>query len=90
MIPTIGIYAGKGTLPLKVAQSIKDSGSGVFIIAIKGLTDDRIKEFPHKWMRFGQIGLAMKTLNANNCSELVIIGGAHIPNFFYYSLIYLV
>jgi DUF1009 family protein len=82
MIPTIGVYAGKGNLPLKVAKSIKDSGSDVFIIAIKGITDDRIEKFPHKWMRFGQIGLAMKTLNTNNCKELVIIGGAYIPNFF--------
>ena len=82
MVSTIGIYAGKGVLPLKVAQSIKNSGKDVFIIAIKGLTDKGIEEFPHRWMRFGQIGLAMKMLRNNYCDELVIIGGAHIPNFF--------
>jgi DUF1009 family protein len=82
MVSKIGIYAGKGTLPIKVAQTITDSGKDVFIIAIKGLTNKDIERFPHKWLRFGQIGAAMKMLRKNYCDELVIIGGAHIPNFF--------
>ena len=79
----IGIYAGKGVLPIKVAESITKSNKEVFIIAIKGLTDKSIEKFPHQWMRFGQIGLAMNLLKKNNCNELVIIGGARIPNFFF-------
>ena len=79
----IGIYAGKGVLPIKVAESITKSNKEVFIIAIKGLTDKNIEKFPHQWMRFGQIGLAMNLLKKNNCNELVIIGGARIPNFFF-------
>ena len=34
-------------------------------------------------MRFGQIGQAMNLLKKNNCNELVIIGGARVPNFFF-------
>ena len=79
----IGIYAGKGVLPIKVAESITKSNKEVFIIAIKGLTDKNIEKFPHQWLRFGQIGLAMNMLKKNNCNELVIIGGARIPNFFF-------
>ena len=82
MASRIGIYAGKGILPIKVAQKITDSGKDVFIIAIRGLTNKGIERFPHKWLRFGQIGKAMKMLRENYCTELVIIGGAHIPNFF--------
>jgi DUF1009 family protein len=82
MVSSIGIYAGKGVLPIKVAQSVVDSGKEVFIIAIKGLTNKGVEKFPHRWMRFGQIGLAMKMLRKNQCEELVIIGGANIPNFF--------
>ena len=39
----IGIYAGKGVLPLKVAESITKLNKEVFIIAIKGLTDKNIE-----------------------------------------------
>ena len=62
MVSKIGIYAGKGILPIKVAQSITDSGKEVFIIAIKGLASKEIEKFPHKWLRFGQIGAAMNCL----------------------------
>ena len=75
---SIGIYAGKGVLPIKVAESITKSNKEVFIIAIKGLTDKNIEKFPHQWMRFGQIGLAMNMLKKNNCNELVIIGGGYL------------
>ena len=53
MVSKIGIYAGKGILPIKVAQSITDSGKEVFVIAIKGLASKEIEKFPHKWLRFG-------------------------------------
>lgn len=82
-VERIGIYAGKGVLPIKVAENILKSNKKVFIIAIKGLTDRNIEKFPHQWMRFGQIGLAMRLLKRNNCKKLVIIGGAKIPNFFF-------
>ena len=82
-VERIGIYAGKGVLPIKVAENIVKSNKKVFIIAIKGLTDRNIEKFPHQWMRFGQIGLAMRLLKKNNCKKLVIIGGAKIPNFFF-------
>ena len=71
---SIGIYAGKGVLPIKVAESITKSNKEVFIIAIKGLTDKNIEKFPHQWMRFGQIGLAMNMLKKNNCNEIKIVG----------------
>ena len=79
----IGIYAGRGILPIKVAESIIKLEKKVFFIGIKDLANKNIEKFPHKWMRFGQIGLAMKTLRENNCTKLVIIGGANIPNFFF-------
>lgn len=79
----IGIYAGRGILPVKVAESIIKLEKKVFLIGIKNLANKDIEKFPHKWMRFGQIGLVMKTLRKNNCTKLVIIGGANIPNFFF-------
>ena len=79
----IGIYAGRGILPIKVAESIIKLEKKVFLLGIKDLANKNIEKYPHKWMRFGQIGLAMKTLRKYNCTKLVIIGGANIPNFFF-------
>mgnify|MGYP001491876243 CR=1 FL=1 len=53
-VERIGIYAGKGVLPVKVAENIVKSNKKVFIIAIKGLTDRNIEKFSHQWIRFGQ------------------------------------
>ena len=79
----IGIYAGRGILPIKVAESIIKLEKKVFLLGIRDLANKNIEKYPHKWMRFGQIGLAMKTLRKYNCTKLVIIGGANIPNFFF-------
>ena len=45
---SIGIYAGKGVLPIKVAESITKSNKEVFIIAIKGLTDKNFENINFK------------------------------------------
>ena len=47
---------------------------------MKGAASKNIEQYPHLWIRLGQIGKAIKALKENNCEELIIIGGVKKPN----------
>ena len=76
----VGLIAGDGNFPLEVAKSIYQQEKKVFIIALKGSASKNIEQYPHLWIRLGQIGKAIKALKENHCEELIIIGGVKKPN----------
>ena len=76
----VGIIAGDGDFPLEVIRSIKNQKKDVFVIGIKGSASKEIENYPHSWIRMGQIGSAIKILKKNNCRELILIGGVRKPN----------
>ena len=76
----VGLIAGDGNFPLEVAKSIYKQEKKVFIIALKGSASKNIEQYPHLWIRLGQIGKAIKALKENHCEELIIIGGVKKPN----------
>jgi len=79
----IGIIAGRGDFPLKVANYLKSSGEEIFVLPIKNSAKKELSDFPHKWIRLGQIGLGIKTLRRNHCKDIVIIGGVDVPNLWF-------
>ena len=52
----VGLIAGDGNFPLEVAKSIYQQEKKVFIIALKGSASKNIEQYPHLWIRLGQIG----------------------------------
>lgn len=75
----LGIIAGAGALPLHVARRAQASGRGVYMLGFHELADPGIAEFPHDWMRWGQVGRMIRLLRRNGCRELVIIGSVRRP-----------
>lgn len=78
----IGILAGNGALPRKLANSCSKKGIEPFIIAFEGQTPrDTVDGYPHAWCNLGAAGKIMKTLKAHDVQDLVLIGGIKRPAF---------
>jgi len=78
----LGIIAGKGTLPLSVAQAAVAAGRPVFVLGIRGTSDPSIEKYNHAWVRSGAIGKTLALLKQQKCRELVLIGPMDRPNIF--------
>lgn len=80
-IKKIGIIAGSGSLPKKLAQSCKAKGITPFIVAFEGQTSvDTVKDNEHIWTSLGSAGKIMKALKAHDVSDLVLIGSIRRPS----------
>jgi DUF1009 family protein len=80
MSHVLGIIAGGGELPRAIAQSARDAGRKVHILAVKGSTDEGwLAEFPHDWMTLGEWGLSVRLLSAAGAKEVVLVGRVDRP-----------
>lgn len=77
----LGILAGGGPLPRRVAEAGLEGGREVFIIAFDGQTDrDIVDGLPHAWMRMGAIGRIFDRLHAEGVEDLCMIGHFRRPS----------
>jgi len=75
----LGIVAGNGALPLYIAKRTYETGRPVFIVGIEGTTSKDIEQYPHCWLKWGQIDKLFDKLKKAHVKELVIIGGVKRP-----------
>src|SRR3546814_157146 len=76
----LGIVAGGGVLPRRIAETAAAGGRPVFIIAFEGHTDAATVEgFPHAWMKLGQTGAALRRLRQAGCEDVVMAGPMRRP-----------
>ena len=81
-MPTkLGIVAGSGALPVRIAQSCRQSGRDFFVVALKGQADpDVIAGLPHAWVGLGAAGKTIDLLRAENVQEIVLAGAVRRPS----------
>lgn len=77
----LGILAGNGTLPLYIAKRTQASGRDVFIVGIEGTTSKDIENYPHIWVKWGEVDKLFKSLKNAKVEELLFIGGVARPKF---------
>lgn len=77
----VGIIAGGGDLPLKLAESCRSTGTPFHIVGIDGWAGPEIEAFEHSRMGLGQVGLALKLLKEAACDSVVIAGYVKRPDF---------
>lgn len=77
----LGIIAGGGELPGAVAQSARESGRDVFIVALRGSADSSIAQFPHDFVSLGQAGSALRMLREHGCKDVLLAGRVARPRF---------
>ena len=79
---SLGIIAGGGDLPRAVAQSARDAGRTVFVLALRGsLTDPWVENFPHDWISLGEPGRALKALASAGAGDVLLAGKVDRPKF---------
>lgn len=79
----LGIIAGGGPLPARLAGAVSGSGRGVFVLALDGHADDSLlASFPHRKIRLGAIGEGLAALRENGVQDLVLVGTVRRPSLF--------
>jgi UDP-2,3-diacylglucosamine hydrolase len=77
----LGILAGGGPLPGRVAQAAMAAGRGVFVLGLEGFADPAVlAPYPHEFVRLGAAGRIRELLRAHACRELVLVGAVRRPS----------
>jgi DUF1009 family protein len=81
MAPKLGIVAGGGALPAKLAERCRATGRPYFVLAIEGEADPAtVADAPHAWIRLGAAGTGIRLLKEQGVVELVMAGGLKRPS----------
>jgi len=76
----LGILAGAGTLPLRVAEAEAKAGREPFIIRLTD-EDSPIASYPHDQVQIGELGRVIKRLKKEGCDAVCLAGQLKRPNF---------
>lgn len=77
----LGVIAGGGPLPARVAEAARASGRAVFVIGLEGSADPAmIASYPHEFVRIGAAGRILALLRQHRCADLVLIGPVRRPS----------
>lgn len=76
----LGLIAGGGDLPRRLAAAAREQGREVFILGLRGQTDPSLMQgFSHAWTRLGATSEAIDILKSNGVVELVMAGAVRRP-----------
>jgi DUF1009 family protein len=73
----LGIIAGGGALPARLAEACRRDGRDHFILGLEGQTDKSLS--PHAWSRLGATDAAVKILKDHGVDSLVMAGAVRRP-----------
>ena len=77
----LGIIAGGGPLPGRVADAARAAGRPVFLVALEGYADpSTFAAHPHEPARLGAAGRIISLLRAHDCHDIVLIGPVRRPH----------
>lgn len=77
----LGIIAGGGALPGRVAAAAVASGHEVFLVGLDGFADPAVlAAYPHAVARIGAAGRILQLLRGAGCTELVLVGPVRRPS----------
>ncbi len=78
----IGIIAGKGDLPVSLAEKLKEQGEDPFLLLVEGEADPRdYVGFPLEEIPITKIGRFLKILKRENCQRVTMVGPVARPDF---------
>ncbi|HYZ63701.1 MAG TPA: UDP-2,3-diacylglucosamine diphosphatase LpxI [Acetobacteraceae bacterium] len=79
---TLGIIAGGGPFPGRVAAAAQAAGRTVFIVALRGFAEPSVVQpYPHQEVRMGAAGEILALLRQHGCTDLVLVGPVRRPSF---------
>lgn len=79
--PALGILAGGGPLPGRVAAAAAATGRPVFVVGLEGYAEPMVlAPWPHQVIRMGAVGSIFNALRGHGCQDLVLIGTVRRPS----------
>jgi DUF1009 family protein len=82
-LPVLGILAGGGPFPGRVAAAARAAGRRVFIVALRGFAEPAVvAAYPHAEARMGAAGEILRLLRQAGCQDLVLVGPVKRPSIF--------
>jgi hypothetical protein len=79
--PALGILAGGGPLPGRVAAAAVAAGRLVFLVGLEGFVDPAVlAPWPHQVIRMGAVGSIFAALRGRGCQDVVLIGTVRRPS----------
>jgi len=79
----LGIIAGGGMMPLRIAAAARAAGREVFLLGLEGFVQPALlSPYPHAVARIGAAGRILNLLRAHHVRDLVLIGTVRRPGFF--------
>jgi DUF1009 family protein len=77
----LGILAGGGPLPGRVAAAAVAAGRPVFLVGLEGFAEPAgLAPFPHAFARLGAAGRILAMLREHGCVDLVLVGPVRRPS----------
>ena len=76
----LGVIAGSGPLPRRIAEAQHGRGGSVFVLALDGITDPAtVTAFDHAWVKLGRLQAAFDCLHAAAVQDVVMAGPVTRP-----------
>lgn len=81
MMPKLGIIAGRGLLPVEVANIYAQLEGQCYIAALDDQVDSLlISNFPHQFFSLGCVGAIIKYFNQHDVKNIIFVGSIDRPN----------
>ena len=77
----MGIIAGSGDLPMKLAKDFSSKGGEVFVALLDGHVTHDFSNFPSDKFKIGEVGRGLDFFRFHGVTNLVMAGGVKRPNF---------
>jgi DUF1009 family protein len=75
----LAILAGRGLIPVKVADSAQKSGWKVFIVSLNGEADKALDKYPNIKINLTEVAKIIRTLKNKNIKDILMIGYVDRP-----------
>ena len=75
----LAILAGRGLIPVKVADSAQKSGWKVFIVSLNGEADKALDKYPNIKINLTEVTKIIRTLKNKNIKDILMIGYVDRP-----------
>lgn len=77
----LGIIAGGGNLPIRLARSCETTTSPYYVIRLKGYTDNALDAYDGEVVYIAEFGKLIRVLKEQGCDAVVMAGIVSRPNF---------
>jgi DUF1009 family protein len=78
-VTSLGIIAGGGDLPRAIAESVREDGRAVCVVALLGSADPWVATYPNVWASMGEVNKINSFLRSQNCTEVLLAGNVARP-----------